>query len=145
MFYYFLNIFAAQINQLNLKAMKKILFLLAAVAAFAFAGCEKEEENENGGGNVSIVGIWNIAGQKYFQFNEDGSGQMFAGIGDETGYVDIRWTLSGMKLTVSIQNLIEEDRPSGTFVYDVVTLTSTNLALKLIIEGESVTMRFTKG
>ena len=125
--------------------MKKFLFLLAAVAAFAFAGCEKEDENDNGIGDASIAGIWNNEGRKYFQFNEDGSGQMFAAVDGQQGYVDIRWTLDGTKLTVAVQNLIEEDRPSGTFVYTVVKLTGTNLTLKFIIEDESAIMQFTRG
>ena len=125
--------------------MKKFLFLLAAVAAFAFAGCEKEKENENGDDNASIAGTWYNEGRKYFQFNEDGSGQMASIIDGEEGYVDISWTLSGTKLTVTTQDSTKEVRPSGTFVYTVVKLTSTTLELKVIIEDESATMLFTRG
>ena len=125
--------------------MKKFLFLLAAVAAFAFAGCEKEKENENGDDNVSIAGTWYNEGQKYFQFNEDGSGQMFAVVEGEEGYVDVRWTRTGTKLTVTTQDSTKEVGPSGTFVYTVVKLTSTTLELKFIIEDESAIMKFTRG
>ena len=119
------------------------MFLLAAVAAFAFAGCEKENENDIDG--AYIAGSWNNDGQKYFQFNEDGSGQMDAADVGETGYVDISWTLSGKKLTVTIQDLTEDDAPSGTFVYTVVTLTNTKLVLKFPAECEPVFMQFTRG
>ena len=123
--------------------MKKFLFLLAAAAAFAFAGCEKEKENDIDG--AYIAGSWNNDGQKYFQFNEDGSGQMIADISDETAYVDIRWTLSGKILTVIASDLTEDDGPSGTFVYSVVTLTNTKLVLKFPAECEPVFMQFTRG
>ena len=123
--------------------MKKFLFLLAAVAAFAFAGCEEEKGNEID--SAYIAGSWNNDGQKYFQFNEDGSGQMIADISDETAYVDIRWTLSGKILTVIASDLTEDDGPSGTFVYSVVTLTNTKLVLKFPAECEPVFMQFTRG
>ena len=123
--------------------MRKFLFLLAAVAVFAFAGCEKEKENDID--SAYIAGSWNNDGQKYFQFNEDGSGQMDAADVGETGYVDISWTLSGKKLTVTIQDLTEDDAPSGTFVYTVVTLTNTKLVLKFPAECEPVFMQFTRG
>ena len=125
--------------------MKKFLFLLAAVAAFAFAGCEKEKGNENDIDGAYIAGLWNNDGRKYFQFNEDGSGQMASIIDGEEGYVDIRWTLDGTKLTVTTQDSTKEVRPSGTFVYTVVKLTSTTLELKVIIEDESAIMQFTRG
>ena len=123
--------------------MKKFLFLLAAMAAFAFAGCEKEKGNDIDGSY--IAGSWNNDGQKYFQFNEDGSGLMDAANVGKTGYVDIRWTLTGDKLTVTIQDLTEVDIPSGTFVYTVVTLTNTKLVLKFPAECDPVFMQFTRG
>ena len=121
------------------------MFLIAAVAALAFAGCEKEEGNENGGDKASIAGTWNNEGQKYFQFNEDGSGQMASIIDGEEGYVDIRWTLTGTKLTVTTQDSTKEVGPAGTFVYTVVKLTSTTLELKIVIEDQPATIKFTRG
>ena len=125
--------------------MKKFMFALAAVAALVFAGCTKEKGHENEIDGAYLAGTWNNEGRMYFQFNEDGSGQMSAIVDGEEDYVDIRWTLTGTKLTVTTQDSTKEVGPAGTFVYTVVKLTSTTLELKIVIEDQPATMKFTRG
>ena len=114
-----------------------IMVLAMMVAALGFTACGGDDEVDNGGGEASIVGVWECT---YFDFDSDLPGMNADSnmqIGDrirfksdgtyeanykngetETG----RWSLKGNTLTVAVNA-----EPSIPFDYKITKLTSTEL------------------
>lgn len=115
-----------------------IVMLSMMVAALSFTACGgDDDEVDNGGGEASIVGMWECT---YFDFDSDYPEQfdnVGMQIGDrvrfksdgtyETDYVSGynetgRWFLKGNTLTVAVNA-----EPSIPFDYKITKLTSTEL------------------
>ena len=120
------------------KVYSTITMLAMIVAALSFTACGgDDDEVDNGGGDVSIVGVWECTyfdlDTNYPSMNADSNMQ----IGDrirfksdgtyETDYVSGynetgRWFLKGNTLTVAVNA-----EPSIPFDYKITRLTSTEL------------------
>ena len=120
------------------KVYSTITMLAMMVAALSFTACGgDDDEVDNGGGEASIVGMWECT---YFDFDSDYPEQFDnAGmqIGDrvrfksdgtyeadyKSGYNETgRWSLKGNTLTVAVNA-----EPSIPFDYKITKLTSTEL------------------
>ena len=120
------------------KVYSTITMLAMMVAALSFTACGgDDDEVDNGGGEASIVGMWECT---YFDFDSDYPEQFDnAGmqIGDrvrfksdgtyeadyKSGYNETgRWSLKGNTLTVAVNA-----EPSIPFDYKITRLTSTEL------------------
>ena len=120
------------------KVYSTVIMLAMMVAALGFTACGgDDDEVDNGGGDASIVGVWECT---YFDFDSDYP-EMFDNTGMQisdrvrfksdgtyetdykSGYNETgRWSLKGNTLTVSAN--VE---PSIPFDYKITKLTSTKL------------------
>ena len=135
-------------NQIITNDMKKIystvMMLAMMVAALSFTACGGDDEVDNGGGEASIVGVWECT---YFDFDSDLPGMNADSnmqIGDrirfksdgtyEANYKNGEtetgsWSLKGNTLTVAADVDI-----SIPFDYKITKLTSTELEFTLDIK-----------
>ena len=120
------------------KVYSTIMMLTMIVAALSFTACGGDDDDvDNGGGEASIVGVWECT---YFELDSDypepfdnagmqiGDRVRFKSDGTyETDYVSGynetgRWSLKGNTLTVAVNA-----EPSIPFDYKITKLTSTEL------------------